>query len=370
MSERIQVVIADDSPFVCRLLRSYLDASPGLEVVGIAEGGRRVVELVRELRPQVATLDIDMPDLDGLGALERIMQESPTPVVMISGASGQAAKKTLAALELGAVDFVLKYSPEGAVDPQALRHEIVAKVRAASRVRVIRSLRSLASRPLPTPVSPPRVPVSPARPVEAPSPPAAALLPGGVVVVGASTGGPVALRQLLAPLPADFPAALVVVQHMPATFTGVLAAQLDRQVAITVREAREGDALEPGVALVAPGGYHLLLRPDSRVTLKEGPDICGHCPSIDVTMQAVAQVYGARTRGVLLTGMGDDGAMGMVTIRAKGGRNFAQAAETCVVNGMPQRAIDRGVVDHVASPEELARLLALERPGVRRRHAC
>lgn len=368
MSEKIQVVIADDSPFVCRLLASYLQELPDVEVVGTAHDGREAVELIERLRPQVATLDLEMPELDGLGALERIMQQTPTPVVMISGASGQAARKTLSALDLGAVDFVLKFSPGSAVDPQSLRHEIVSKVRAAAQIRVIRSLRSRGGEIRPVPL--PKLPATPVRPVEAPSPPTAALLPGGVVVVGASTGGPVALRELLSHLPGDFPAALVVVQHMPPTFTGVLAAQLDRQVALQVREARDGDTLAPGTALVAPGGFHLLLRPDSRVQLKEGPEISGHCPSIDVTMQAVAQVYGPRTRGVLLTGMGNDGSMGMVTIRAKGGRNFAQAAESCVVNGMPQRAIERGVVDHVAPPHQLARLLTLELPGKRRQQAC
>jgi two-component system, chemotaxis family, protein-glutamate methylesterase/glutaminase len=366
-SERIQVVVADDSPFVCRLLTSYLEASREVEVVGTADDGRRAVTLVRQLRPQVATLDLDMPGLDGLGALEQIMRETPTPVVMISGVSGRAARKTLTALDLGAVDFVLKYNPDGRLDPTALRGEILAKVRAASKIRVIRSLRSLEEQWQ----APPAAGGTAAAAAELPQAlPAAASLPAGVVVIGSSTGGPVALKELLGNLPADFPAPLVVVQHMPATFTGVLAAQLDRHVSLRVREARDGDPLEPGTALVAPGGYHLLFRPDARVALKRGPEIAGHCPSIDVTMQAAAQVFGSRTRGVLLTGMGDDGAMGMVSIRSRGGRNFAQDAETCVVAGMPQRAVDRGVVDHVAPPGQLARLLAMELPARRRRKAC
>jgi two-component system chemotaxis response regulator CheB len=167
----------------------------------------------------------------------------------------------------------------------------------------------------------------------------------------------VALRELLGNLSPNFPAAVIIVQHMPATFTGVLAAQLDRQVPFKVKEAQAGDRLQPGLALVAPGDYHLLLRPDSRVELNQGPEIGGHRPSIDVTMQSVAQLYGARTKGVVLTGMGNDGSLGLAAIHAKGGKTFAQDADSCVVDGMPQRAIEKGVVDHVAPPTNIAQLL-------------
>jgi two-component system chemotaxis response regulator CheB len=184
-------------------------------------------------------------------------------------------------------------------------------------------------------------------------------LPGGVVVIGASTGGPVALRELLSNLPADFSAAIIVIQHMPASFTEVLAAQLDRQVPLMVKEAETGDLLQPGLVLVAPGDYHLLLQPNAQVELSQGPAIEGHRPSIDVTMQSVAQIYGARTRGIVLTGMGDDGSQGLISIRSKGGKTFCQDAASCVVNGMPQRAIEKGVVDHVAPPAEIAHLLRM-----------
>jgi two-component system, chemotaxis family, protein-glutamate methylesterase/glutaminase len=363
VSDRIRVVVADDSAFVRRLLASYLGAAPGVEVVGTAGTGQRAVELVRRLRPDVVTLDLDMPELDGLEALAVIMREAPTPAVMISGVSGRAAGRTFTALELGAVDFVLKYSPTGDVDPASLRSEIVAKVEAAARIRVIRSLGGGRRSPAALPSLPPP-------PVAAAARSAPALLAGGVVAIGASTGGPIALKELLSHLPASFPAALLIVQHMPASFTGVLAAQLDRQVGLTVRQAADGDPLEPGTALVAPGGRHLLLGADSRVVLNDGPEIHGHRPSIDVTMQAVAQLYGARARGVLLTGMGHDGALGLLAIRARGGRTFAQDAQSCVVNGMPQRAIEKGAAECVASPRQIAHLLALEAPAQRRRQAC
>lgn len=378
----LRVVVADDSPFVCRLLASYLASAPGIEVAATAPTGARALELVRALRPDVVTLDLEMPVLDGLEALERIMAETPTPAVVISGVSGRAAGRTLAALEAGAVDFVLKFAPQAGPDPEALRREIVAKVRAAARVRVIRSIAR--RRPAAGPAAVPAAasPAAAARSAAPPSPPPPAPAlglaggrrtpPGGVVVIGASTGGPVAVRELLTDLPADFPAAVLVVQHLPATFTRVLAAQLARRVALAVREAREGDPLEPGTVLVAPGGFHVVFRPDLRVGLVPGPEVHGHCPACDVTMQAAAQAFGGRARGVVLTGMGSDGTQGLMAIRARGGRTFAQDAASCVVAGMPQRAIERGLVDAVGSPSEIARWLALDEatPARARREAC
>lgn len=371
--EPIRVVIADDSPFVCRLLASYLTAS-GCQVVGTAAHGERALELARKLSPDVLTLDLDMPGMDGLAVLEQLMREHPLPVVVVSGVSGKGAARTFTALELGAVDFVLKFEPGRQLDPKALELEIVTKVEAASRIRVVRSLPARRAEIGPAGVLPMRPSPRLATGTGPESAPLAKLseilLPGGVVVIGASTGGPLALRQLLAELPGDFPAAVLVVQHIPASFTPVLAAQLDRQVALKVREGREGDRLLPGVVLVAPGGTHLVLKQDGRVTLKPGPDICGHCPSIDVTMQAVAQLYGSRVSGVLLTGMGQDGAQGLVAIHSRGGLTLAQDAASCAVNGMPQRAVERGVVEWVAPPAELGRRLAAELATRRRQRAC
>lgn len=399
MTGPIHVVVVDDSPFVCRLLTSYLQSSLDFQVVGTALNGARAVELVKELRPDAVTLDLEMPEMNGLEALEHIMHDCPTPVVLVSGVSRRAAAITLQALNMGAVDFILKYTPGVDTDPVALRQEIIAKVRAASQIKVIRSLRSRRldretapplrqaqdTAPLPAypSTSPPRLPLrqgsgqgsgqaglGPPADVGQVSIPADEVerarrrevlpfLPGGVVVIGASTGGPVALRELLSNLPADFSAAVIIVQHMPAAFTGVLAAQLDRQSPLKVKEAEAGDRLQPGLVLVAPGGYHLLLRPDSRVVLNQGLEIGGHRPSVDVTMQSVAQLYGARTKGVVLTGMGNDGSLGLVAIRAKGGKTFAQDAASCVVNGMPQRAIEKGVVNHIAPPAKIAQLLRM-----------
>jgi two-component system chemotaxis response regulator CheB len=351
MSESIRVVVVDDSPFVCRLLTTYLQSSSDLEVVGTALNGPRAVELVSDLRPDVVTLDLKMPGMNGLEVLRRVMRDAPTPVIIVSGVSREAAATTLHALDLGAVDFILKYKPHADTDPDALRDALVATVRAASQIQVIRSLGLQ-----------PMAASSPLRADDGSAPILPFLPDGGgrqygVIVIGASTGGPMALREVLSRLPADFPAAVIVVQHMPASFTGVLAAQLNRQVGLRVKEAADGDRLRAGLVLVAPGDYHLLVQPGARVTLNQGPEIRGHRPSIDVTMQSVAQVYGARAQGVLLTGMGDDGVQGLVAIRAKGGRTCVQDEASCVVGGMSKRAIAKHVVDHIAPPDGIARIL-------------
>ncbi|MDQ3652516.1 MAG: chemotaxis-specific protein-glutamate methyltransferase CheB [Acidobacteriota bacterium] len=358
MSEQIHVVIVDDSPFVCSLLKSHLQAAADLRVVGTAHDGHAAIEMVKRLRPRVVTLDLEMPGISGLETLEKIMHECPTPVVVVSGVSRRAAPATLRAIELGAVDFILKYTPGTDTNPRILRDEITAKVRAASRIKMIRSLRAP---PIRHPNSPstypaPVVSVTQRRVVHGggarqPSP------PGDVIVIGASTGGPVALRELLATLPADFPAAVLIIQHMPAAFTGVLAAQLNRQTALRVKEAEAGERLQPGVVLVAPGGYNLRMRRDERIELSESLNRSEHSPSIDVTMDSIAEVYGNCVVGVVLTGMGCDGAAGLTSIKRRGGRTYAQDLASCVVDGMPQRAIERGVVDYVAPPATLGKLL-------------
>jgi two-component system chemotaxis response regulator CheB len=347
MSEAIRVLVVDDSPFVCRLLSSHLQSSPGIEVAGTAMNGPEALKLARELRPGVVTLDVEMPGMSGIEVLQRLMHECPLPVILVTGGSRKAADLTLKALRLGALDYVFKYTPGVNTNPEVLRREIVSKVRTAARVKVLRACqerRAFDAGGIPDVPAPTRPEARPERPAE-------------IIVIGASTGGPSALGELLEQLPEDFPAAILVVQHMPATFTGVLAAQLARKVRLRVKESEAGERLAPGLVLVARGDYHLLVGPDGRVTLLQGPKVCGYRPSIDVTMQSAAQVFGRRTRGVVLTGMGEDGVQGLVAIRHKGGRTYVQDASSCVVNGMPQRAVERGVVDHVARPAQIGVLL-------------
>ena len=357
MKRKIRILVADDSPFVCRLLSNYIQSSSDMEVIGIAQDGSRALELIKERDPDAITLDLEMPIMGGLEALDVIMKEFPKPVVVISGVSKKAADATLEALELGAVDFILKYVPGQQIDPESFRKETIAKVKAAAKIRVIRNIsKGKTKQPA---VRQPKLVADPEKPLFP-------LLAGGVVVIGASTGGPLALRELLGQLPSDFPAAVLLVQHIPHTFTKVLASQLNKDATLPVSEARHGETLRPGRVYLAPGDHHLMIDGRSRIILNMGPEIGGHRPSINVTMQAVAQIYGSSTVGVILTGMGDDGSLGLLAIRNKGGKTYAQDASSCTVNGMPKSAIDRGVVDHVAPPQQIGLLLASERDQNRR----
>jgi two-component system chemotaxis response regulator CheB len=332
-----------------------LDKEPDIRVVGTAHHGARALALVPELRPHVILLALELNDGSGLTVLDDMMHTHPTPVVVICGGTQDAAMMALNAVHMGAVDFI-QYDPGDEAMLGTLRWELTEKVRTASRIRVIRSLR-LRKALTASGINTERV---------AAAPPGSTFQtvasPETVVVIGASTGGPTALRLLLGALPKRFPAAIIVVQHMPEGFTAVLAAQLDRYTAISVREAAHGTRLEMGAALVAPGDTHLLLRPDLCVELTKEPPVGGHRPSIDVTMKSAVQIFGARTLGVILTGMGADGAMGMKAIHTQGGKTFAQDAESCVVDGMPKQARETGIIDYVDTPAQLARYLIATQP--------
>jgi len=281
-------------------------------------------------------------------------------VVLISGVSKEAARMTEKGLSLGAVDFILKYSPDAAVPPEALRKEIIAKVKAAARIKVIRSIPSMDARfrkktpdgadhRLPEPVPEAAPPVPPGR---APN----------LVVVGASTGGPLALKELLTQLGGNFPFSMIIVQHMTEKFTAILAEQFNNLFPFPVREAADGDRLTPGTVLVAPGDRHLLVLPDGTVQISTTREINGHRPSIDVAMQSAAQAFGERTAGVILSGMGNDGAQGMLAIRHNCGATYAQSGETCVIDSMPKSAMDKDVIDRVGTPAQIGRWLA-HNPG-------
>lgn len=335
MIARTRVLVVDDSPSVCRLLTAHLASAADLLVLGSAHSGERAVELVNELRPDVVTLDLDMPGIGGLGALDRIMATCPTPVVLLSGVGRKAADAVAAGLSLGAVDHLPKYTPGKDVDPNELKGALLTKVRTAARVKVIRSLRGGA--PVGRAVRP---------------------LADRIIVIGASTGGPAAIRTLLSAARIDRHAAVVIVQHMPPAWTEPLAGLLARHLGRDVRQAMDGDRLTPGAMLVAPGDHHLTVRSGGFVTLAGTPKVHGHRPSIDVAMESVAAVYGPRGVGVLLTGMGEDGARGLLAVRRAGGRTFAQDGPSCAVFGMPRRAIDLGAADEIDTPAGIAARLA------------
>jgi two-component system chemotaxis response regulator CheB len=325
----IRVVVVDDSAFVRQALTRMLGGAPDIEVVGTAVDGLEGFEKVRALHPDVVTLDVKMPRLGGLEALQRIMAECPVPVLLLSSLTSEGADITLRGLELGAMDFVDKSSVQGHMNLLSLSEELLAKIRALAGVRV-------GSRPA----------AGPAGAVAAP-----ALAPGPraeVVAIGTSTGGPPALQAIIPRLPVGLASAILVVQHMPVGFTRSLAERLNARSRIPVREAEDGERVEPGVVLVAPAGRHMKVRRRgsvSRIWLDDEPRNALHRPSADVLMASVAKAFGSHALGIVLTGMGSDGVEGLRAIRGAGGRTMAESEETCVIYGMPKAAVEAGVVD-------------------------
>jgi two-component system, chemotaxis family, protein-glutamate methylesterase/glutaminase len=351
----INVAIADDSPFTCKLLASYLEEGGECRVVGMAHDTEATLALLRDATPDVLTLDLQMPGGDGLDLLRRLPVDPPVSVVVISGVTRLAAATTLRALELGAVDFILKYTPGAPVSRASLKREIVAKVKAAAAMRMERRVTvepaaSAAPEPVVRPL--PRVPARQA---------SAAPDASGVVVIGASTGGPSAVGELLNQLTDDFALPCVVVQHLPAPFTAAFAAQLKRRARVDVRVAAAGDRLERGVVLVAPGAVHLVIRSDGRVHLQSPTTKDLYRPSIDLAMTSAAETFGGSAIGVVLTGIGNDGAEGLKRIREAGGEGFVQDASSCIVPSMPDRALQRAGADLVATPQRIGQALASRR---------
>ena len=343
----IRVAIADDSPFTCNLLASYIEAGGDCRVVGMAHDARATLDLIRGESPDVLTLDLQMPGGDGLEILKELTGEPSTAVVVISGVTRLAAATTLRALELGAVDFILKYTPGAPVSRASLRREIVSKVKIAAASRGLRSL-----------PAPPTVLAAAAVPQRAPVKIAPRKDATGVVILGASTGGPRAISDVIAHLPLDFGPPCVVVQHLPATFTQPFAVQLSRHTPLRVEVAEAGARLEPGLILVAPGSMHLTVRADGRIQLQPPAPKDVYRPSINLAMTSAVEAFGAATVGIVLTGSGDDGADGLKRIREAGGEGYVQDPASCIVPSMPERAIDRAGADHVASPARIGQLLA------------
>lgn len=353
MTRTIRVAIADDSPFTCNLLTSYIEAGGDCKVVGVAHDARSTLELIRTEAPDVLTLDLQMPGGDGLELLRELSRGPWVSVVVISGVTRLAAATTLRALELGAVDFVLKYTPGAPVSRASLRREIVAKVKLAAAAHPINRPTPLVLAP-PLTYTPPRVQRPPARAAAQPD-------AAGVLVIGASTGGPRAIGDVLNQLAPDFAMPCVIVQHLPATFTTAFVAQLARHARLRVKVAETADRVEAGLALVAPGSMHLVIRPDGRIHLQQPLDRDVYRPSIDLAMTSAAEAYGASAVGVVLTGSGDDGAEGLKRIRVAGGEGLVQDLASCVVPSMPERALARAGADHVGSPERIGQILSLRR---------
>jgi len=348
MLDRITVLVVDDSALMRREISRILESDPRLKVVACARNGRDAVELVKKHEPDVVTMDINMPVLDGVTALQMIMMESPRPVVMLSSLTQEGAITTFECLELGAVDFVAKPSGTISKDIGKQAAEIIAKVKAAARSRPARLRR--------TPRSVAREDDRSRRTASGPPVHNGATR---VVAIGVSTGGPKTLMEVIPYLPADLDAAVLIVQHMPEAFTRPFAERINAASAINVKEAAAGDILMPGCGYLARGGKHMVLAKPARgrgamVRYVSRPADVPHIPSVDVMMHSVAEVFGPNAIGVLMTGMGADGADGMVRIRQLGGKTIAEDESTCVVFGMPAQAIARGGADFVLPCYEIA----------------
>lgn len=331
MANRLKVLIVDDSALMRQLLTQIISSDPELEVVGTAGDPYVARDKIKALNPDVLTLDIEMPRMDGLTFLEKLMRGHPMPVVMISSLTGKGADTTLRALGLGAIDYVSK--PALDVSSGTIEHadEIVAKVKLAARAKIRRGI---------PPVAPTKEPSGHTFRFSATH---------KIVAIGASTGGTEALKEILSPLPADFPG-IVLVQHMPETFTRQFAARLDSLCKIRVTEARDGDRILPGHALLAPGGHQMAVvvrGMEYSVHVYRGERVNRHLPSVDVLFSSCARSMGKNAIGVLLTGMGADGAKGMLEMKQASAFTIAQDESTSVVFGMPREAILLEAVDQV-----------------------
>jgi two-component system chemotaxis response regulator CheB len=341
----IRVLVAEDSAVVARVLVDILTTDPEIEVVGVASDGIEAVAMARSLKPDLVTMDVRMPKMDGLAATRKIMEETPTPIVVVSASVNiKDLNITFEALRAGALEIIEKPRGVGQKDYETVRGRLIRAVKAMSEVKVIRRM-------------------SEAR-LQRRSRLPKAVLRGGdrgrVVLIGSSTGGPAALEKIFSLLPEKFAAPVLVVQHIAPGFVGGLAEWLSQGSALHVKVAAAGEEPQPGTAYLAPDGYHMVVGPDGLIALDDGPPERGHKPSIDRLFSAAARAWGSRCVGALLTGMGTDGVAGLAEVKQAGGLAFAQDESSAVIYGMPKEAVAAGVVDKVlALPEMAAEILSL-----------
>ncbi len=343
----IQVLIVDDSTFMRKSLSSMLAKDSRIAIAGLARNGEEAVQLVHQLNPDVVTMDVEMPGMNGIEALKRIMAEHPVPVLMVSSLTTEGAGDTLKALELGAIDYIPKQLDGVAMKIHEIQDELIAKIIAAAGVNMSRWLAARGQRPEARHRS-----SRPSSIVPSLSAKTVSLTRGSrVVAIGCSTGGPQALIEVLPAFPSDFPAGIVIVQHMPKTFTKPFADRMNALCSLEVKEAAEGDEVKPGRILIAPGGVQCRVKRKSItctvIALTPNLEHHLHAPSADIMMQSVATVYEERGIGVILTGMGHDGLEGMKAIKAAKGRTIAQDEKTCIVYGMPKAVVEAGCADKV-----------------------
>lgn len=332
----IKVMVVDDSAFMRFSITKHLNMTPNIQVMVTASDGREALELLKTYKPDVITLDVEMPRLDGLSTLKEIMAHYPCPVIMLSSLTKEGANETIRALTLGAVDFVAK--PENKINISEVMNEVVSKI-----IKVVNA--KVFSIPYKKPIEDSKKAADKiVRPLGSND---------KILIIGSSTGGPRALNTLVPELN-NIPAAVLIVQHMPVGFTHSLADRLDSISILKVKEAEPGDQLEVGKALLAPGGFHMVLDENKRISLNQNPTIHGVRPAIDVTMFSVVQHFGKSVVSVILTGMGVDGTSGSTLIKSSGGYVFAEAESSCVVYGMPRSVVESGSADKILPIHELA----------------
>ena len=339
----LRVMVVDDSAFMRFSLINQLNDDPEIQVVGSASNGREALRLIPQLQPDVITLDVEMPHLDGLSTLREIMQKFPRPVVMVSSLTREGASETIQALMLGAVDFIPK--PENSLDIRTAMKEIIAKIKLAANAKVKLTSPNLLKIASSSAASQPEKAI---RPYSKSAP---------VILIGSSTGGPGALCEIVPVLPASLPSPIVIVQHMPVGFTRSLSERLNSLSALKVKEAEPGDQLMAGQVLVAPGGFHLTLDDDEKVALNQKPTVHGVRPAVDVTLNSLNKRFGKNMIGVILTGMGSDGAIGMSILHSAGGYVIAEHESTCVVWGMPRSVIEAGAANVVLPRPQIAKAI-------------
>ena len=374
----VKVLVVDDSGFFRRRVSEILSADPTIQVIGTATNGKEAIDQALALKPDVITMDYEMPLMDGITAVRHIMQRCPTPVLMFSSLTHEGARVTLDALDAGAVDFLPKNFEDISRNPEKVKQMLCEKVHSISRSNRRLSSYSapapVVSAPVPAhrpvlggfvpsapPVSPPPARTTPIASRGAPAPTSASAAPKRkayrLVAIGTSTGGPVALQRVLTQLPGNFPAPIVLVQHMPAAFTKAFAERLDKLCRISVKEAEDGDILRPGLALLAPGGKQMMIDGRGAVRILPGDERLNYKPCVDITFGSAAKSYGDKVLAVVLTGMGADGREGARLLKQSGSTVWAQDEASCVIYGMPMAIVKANLADAVYSLDDVGRYL-------------
>ncbi len=341
----VKVLIVDDSAFMRNTLSSMISSDPEIDVIGMARDGMEAVEKVASLKPDIVTLDVEMPRMNGIEALKQIMEKTPVPVLMVSSLTNEGAHVTLEALDLGAVDFIPKNLSDLSINIVKIKNTLIDKIKKIGKLRVRRrkATPEPASKPLDMPEKTQQY--TSTRRV-------------GIVAIGSSTGGPKALQSIVSCLPKNYPVPIIIAQHMPAAFTGPFAERLNQLSEIYVKEAEHGETIKKGVVYIAPGGGHMGIErkklTESSISLIKDTGKYIYKPCIDLLMQNAVANFSGHVLGVVLTGLGNDGELGMKEIKNKGGKTIAESEETCVVYGMPRSVVEAGLADKIVPLNEIA----------------